>query len=201
MRPTPHHLSPPSHAATIRNADKIVVLNEGEVVEQGTHDELVGRSGSLYATLVSMQESASQGSVMGAVNSFFGSGGPSAAADETVEEEEEEEAGQEAKAADEAGGETDALKGAATEGDEDAVSADVETGPAPNGTTDAKEAKGDELNEDEQAKYNAGAVTSWIWGLTKPERVYLGFGLVGSLLIGCGFPLRELGKCGIGSHG
>jgi ATP-binding cassette subfamily B protein len=36
--------------ATIRDADRIVVLQEGRVVETGAHDELVGRKG-LYASL------------------------------------------------------------------------------------------------------------------------------------------------------
>ncbi|TWI67339.1 ATP-binding cassette subfamily B protein [Pseudoduganella lurida] len=36
--------------ATIRDADKIVVLNQGRIVEQGTHRELVGRGG-MYAAL------------------------------------------------------------------------------------------------------------------------------------------------------
>jgi ABC-type multidrug transport system fused ATPase/permease subunit len=35
-------------------ADRIIVLTGGEVVEQGTHEELVGRDG-LYAELFGMQ--------------------------------------------------------------------------------------------------------------------------------------------------
>src|SRR4249919_1066044 len=38
--------------STIRDADQIIVLDQGRVVESGTHDELVG-AGGRYATLVS----------------------------------------------------------------------------------------------------------------------------------------------------
>lgn len=41
--------------ATIRNADNIVVLNKGKIVEQGRHDELVSMNGT-YATLVRSQD-------------------------------------------------------------------------------------------------------------------------------------------------
>ena len=40
--------------STVRMADRIVVLQAGEVVEQGTHEELVG-AGGLYAELFGMQ--------------------------------------------------------------------------------------------------------------------------------------------------
>jgi ATP-binding cassette subfamily C protein CydCD len=40
--------------STVRNADKIVVLNEGRVAEQGSHQELLARGG-LYSQLVSHQ--------------------------------------------------------------------------------------------------------------------------------------------------
>ena len=40
--------------STIRNADKIVVLKKGEIMEEGTHDELVELNGH-YKKLVSRQ--------------------------------------------------------------------------------------------------------------------------------------------------
>jgi subfamily B ATP-binding cassette protein MsbA len=40
--------------STIQKADKIVVLHKGEIVEQGTHDELIAKNGT-YNKLVTMQ--------------------------------------------------------------------------------------------------------------------------------------------------
>ena len=40
--------------STIRNADRILVLNHGDIVEQGTHQELLARNG-FYADLYNSQ--------------------------------------------------------------------------------------------------------------------------------------------------
>lgn len=40
--------------ATVRNADSIIVMDEGQVVDQGTHEELLARGG-LYARYIELQ--------------------------------------------------------------------------------------------------------------------------------------------------
>jgi ATP-binding cassette, subfamily B, bacterial MsbA len=40
--------------STIQNADLIVVLQNGQIAEQGTHNELIAKAG-LYSRLIEMQ--------------------------------------------------------------------------------------------------------------------------------------------------
>ena len=40
--------------STVQNADKIVVINDGQIVEQGKHEELLKLNGA-YASLYAMQ--------------------------------------------------------------------------------------------------------------------------------------------------
>ncbi len=41
--------------STVRHADKIVVINYGEIVEQGSHEELINKPDSIYASLYQAQ--------------------------------------------------------------------------------------------------------------------------------------------------
>jgi len=43
--------------STIRNADKIAVVDKGKIVEEGTHDDLLSKPGSMYSNLVIAQAS------------------------------------------------------------------------------------------------------------------------------------------------
>ncbi|PIN22820.1 Multidrug/pheromone exporter, ABC superfamily [Handroanthus impetiginosus] len=45
--------------STIRNADVIAVVQNGAIVETGSHDELISRPNSAYSSLVQLQEAAS----------------------------------------------------------------------------------------------------------------------------------------------
>lgn len=42
--------------STIKNADSIAVVQQGEIVEQGSHDQLIGIPGGAYASLIRHQQ-------------------------------------------------------------------------------------------------------------------------------------------------
>jgi ATP-binding cassette subfamily B (MDR/TAP) protein 1 len=42
--------------STIRNADSIAVIQNGSIIEEGTHNDLVSRADGAYAGLVSLQQ-------------------------------------------------------------------------------------------------------------------------------------------------
>ncbi len=41
--------------STIRNVDNILVMDDGEIIEQGNHDELMNKENSIYSNLVKLQ--------------------------------------------------------------------------------------------------------------------------------------------------
>ena len=46
--------------STVENADRIVVMDEGQIVEQGSHSELLARDGE-YAKLYKLSQSQGEG--------------------------------------------------------------------------------------------------------------------------------------------
>ena len=41
--------------STVRNADKIVVVNQGEIAEIGTHSQLIHKKNGIYSSLYNAQ--------------------------------------------------------------------------------------------------------------------------------------------------
>ena len=42
--------------STLQNADRLVVLDDGEIAELGSHEELLARPGGIYRNLVEIQD-------------------------------------------------------------------------------------------------------------------------------------------------
>jgi ATP-binding cassette subfamily B protein len=41
--------------STLKHLDRIIVLEKGKIIEEGRHDELLGRAGSMYKKLWELQ--------------------------------------------------------------------------------------------------------------------------------------------------
>ena len=55
---------------TIKDADRIIVLDNGRIKEEGTHDELIRKEG-LYAHLWNIQESISEWKLYSTIPSYY----------------------------------------------------------------------------------------------------------------------------------
>ncbi len=56
--------------STVRMADRIIVLNDGKIVEEGTHDQLIEKKG-LYAELFRFRPKATDKTLLQIVDSYF----------------------------------------------------------------------------------------------------------------------------------
>ena len=171
--------------STIRNADKIVVLEQGSVVEEGTHDSLLAKDHSLYATLVKMQ--------------ITSMGEEEVSAQAVSDEIPSPIQLTQAFAVRE-------MDHSLNENIEGAVDVDLENGangsPQKNSVYVEVKSKDDEelkdliaskggktILETEKEIETKSSSVGWIWTLSAPERPYLFAGLFGSILIGGSFPL------------
>jgi len=157
--------------STIRHADKIVVFTDGRIVEEGTHEELIVVVDSLYATLVNLQ---------GAVLE-----GEATPAKELCDANLVNDDLQKDTMAD--GTDSDVMVDGIVDVtlDEEATtnSTNGETGDVEKGTLISKE------KTDKEALPSSKEAGQWVWDLSKPMRPLVGLGLLGSMIMGFGFPL------------
>ena len=177
--------------STIANADKIIVLERGYVVEEGTHDSLMAKDYSLYSTLVKMQMT----SMVGTGVSTRSINLSDLCDDDIPTPVQMTQAFSVATIQDslnnvvEVEGEADIETGSSVLPDQKAVlqedilkdEKDIETLIASKG--------GKAILETEKEVEAKTSSVAWIWALSAPERPYLFVGLIGSTIIGTSFPL------------
>ena len=146
--------------STIRNADKILCFDKGSVVEQGTHDELYYLRG-LYYNLCTTQASLA---AKDEGDSGWGFGGTS----NSTQNAESPNA-------------TTIIK----------VHNELDVVESGEGAVVQEEQESEEALKAKQAEEQKveSSLTSFIWKLSEPERVYLCFGVFGAALNGAAFPL------------
>ena len=166
--------------STIRNADKVVVLQEGAVAEVGTHDSLMAQQDppSLYSTLVKMQMTSSEDEKASSAATATTTTTTTMTTTTKVFEPSTVPAKAVAlvSSAEGAGPVTDVELGRALEAEQSKKDGEEDSAAAQEDSTDKKKGK------------DEGSV-AWIWELSAPERPLLYLGLIGSALIGSGFPL------------
>ena len=176
--------------STVRDADKIVVLENGAVVEQGTHNNLLAQEASLYATLVNMQ--------MTSMGDDVGETGTTALpVDEIPNKNEITEAvairsserptTQNSAVSNEEYNVTKSLGMAQKKNQplyKEVSLEDDEELRVMMATTVGKTIIATEVEVEEKT-----SSIGWIWALGAPERPYLVAGLFGAVLLGASFPI------------
>jgi ATP-binding cassette, subfamily B (MDR/TAP), member 1 len=188
--------------STIRDADKIIVLKDGVVVEQGSHEELLSVEESLYGALVKLQMS-SLGSSASLQNLAEADQVTSAQLSQALAVANKADAEDVTTAVSVSGaavndvevGGFEAKSGPVATSEEDASKAEVAltTTDTHKKTTELANAntptvKAEILATELEVQEKTSSV-AWIWALSAPERPYLYVGLIGAALVGVAFPL------------
>lgn len=150
--------------STIRDADSIIVMQAGEVVEQGSYDELIARENGVFAHLASLQSLAGADEIEGrstaSINETLSAS--SSKIDINMELDEEK---------------ADALR---------KHTATVSLHQKPE--------QGDDGNEKEglTADLPASAVTAGVWRLVRPWFKWIILALIAAAMVGCNFSASGL---------